>query len=432
MIQRDITALVTIAGVGAGHRTFLLSSYALAHPELMQVVAIAEPDATRRRRFAEVHDIPAAMQFESYADLAGGAAPLARAVINGTMDQLHYRSTMPLLEAGYDVLLEKPIAQSESDVRGLIEAAGRHGRTVMICHELRYAPFYRRIKDLLDDGEIGSIVALTSNENVSYHHMAVGFIRGRWRKTEANPMLLSKCCHDLDLISWYLSPARPARVASFGSLKQFRSDNAPPGSAERCLDGCRIEAECAYSARANYVTQGLWPTYAFEPIERIVNPTDEQKLESLRTDNPFGKCVWHCDNDVVDHQTVIVEFSDGSTATHNMFCATARPTRTLHILGSGGEIEGDMEAGIIKLRKPRAQKGAAYTEEVIDVNQTGGDGQGDHGGGDGALIADFIAIMRGGEPSKSVTNIQDSLAGHAIAFAADTAMREGRVVAIDL
>ena len=430
-MQRDVSnGPVTVAGVGAGHRTFAYSRFALAHPDRMKIVAVAEPDAGRRSRFSQLHDIPPAMQFESYADLVGPEAPLAQAVVNGTMDPLHFRSTMPLLEAGYDVLLEKPIAQTEADVRGLIGHAERHGRVVMICHVLRYAPFYRRIKDLLDDGAIGSIVGLTSNENVSYHHMAVGFIRGRWRQETANPMLLAKCCHDLDLIAWFAAPARPVRVASFGSLMQFRAENAPPGSAPRCLDGCRIEADCPYSARANYITQGLWPTYAWEPIEHLPDATEAQKLESLRTDSPFGRCVWHCDNDVVDHQTVIAEFSDGVTATHNMFGAAARSSRTIHILGSGGEIEGDLELGILKLRRPRTERGHGYSEEVIDVNQTGGAGQGDHGGGDDRLIADFISILAGQTPSKSVTHIRNSLDGHLIAFAADRAMRERCVVEV--
>jgi predicted dehydrogenase len=417
----------TVVGVGAGHRTFEYCRYALDHPDRMKVVAIAEPDAIRRRRFAEVHGIPSAMQFESYEQLASGP-PLAQAVVNGTMDQLHYQSTMPLLAAGYHVLLEKPIAQSEQHVRDLIDSAREHKRVVMICHVLRYAPFYRRIKDLLDEGAIGSIVAMTSNENVSYHHMAVGFIRGRWRKTEANPMLLAKCCHDLDIIAWLMTGTTARRVASFGSLMQFKPANAPPGSTRRCLDGCQVEATCAYSAYGNYITQGLWGPYAWESIEHLENPTEEQKIESLRTDNPFGRCVWHCDNDVVDHQSVIIEFANGVTATHNMFCATARPTRTIHIVGTQGELEADMEDGLVKLRTPRRDRLEKHAEEVIDVNITGGEGQGGHGGGDERLVADFASILRGNEPSKSVTNIQDSLTGHLIAFAADTAMREGRVV----
>ena len=417
----------TVIGIGAGRRTGKYSQYALDHPDRMKVVAIAEPDSVRRQRYSQLHDIPPAMQFVSFEDLAN-RPPVAQAALNGTMDQLHYRSTMTLLEVGYDVLLEKPIAQAEQHVRDLIVLANHHNRTVMVCHVLRYTPFYRKIKDMLDDGAIGSIVGMTTNENVSYHHMAVAFIRGRWRKTETNPILLAKCCHDLDMIAWLMTGVQAKRVASFGELSQFKPAKAPPGSARRCLDGCETESTCQYSARANYVTQGLWSHHVWGSLDSIDSATEEQKLESLRTDNPFGRCVWHCDNDVVDHQTVIVEFANGTTATHNMFCATSRPTRTIHILGADGEIEGDFQEGLIKLRTPHKGKAHEYKEEVIDVNIIGDEGESGHGGGDTALIGDFVSVMHGNEPSKSVTNIQDSLTGHLIAFAADTSMREHRVV----
>ncbi|HEX2998623.1 MAG TPA: Gfo/Idh/MocA family oxidoreductase [Armatimonadota bacterium] len=423
MLKRPLT----VAIVGAGHRSVGYARYALSHPERLRVVAVAEPNDIRREAVAREHQIPAAMQFRSYADLAN-RPPVADAVINGTMDQLHYDSALPLLENGYHMLLEKPIARTEREVRSLIETARRQERTVMICHVLRYAPFYAKVKELLESGAIGEIIALHSSENVSYHHMAVAYIRGRWNSRErSNPMLLAKCCHDLDLIAWYLSGVPAVRVASFGSLKQFRPENAPAGSAARCLDGCRIEASCPYSARANYVTQNLWGFYAWEPIEHLQNPTVEQKLESLRTDNPFGRCVWHCDNDVVDHQTVIVEFANGVTASHNMFGATARPTRTVHLVGSKGEIEGDMIAGRIILRRPNPVAGGEYTEETVALDVRG-DG---HGGGDAHLIADFVSLLRGEQASRGVTRIEDSLTGHLIAFAADQAMCEQRTVTIE-
>jgi len=416
---------ITVAVVGAGHRSVAYAGYALQHPERTKVVAVADPVELRRRDVGDRHAIPEEMRFRFYEDLA--ARRVADAVINGTMDPLHYPSAMPLLKAGYHMLLEKPIARREEEVRELIATARANGCIVMICHVLRYAPFYAKVKELLATGAIGEIVSLHSAENVSYHHMAVGFIRGRWRRREANPMLLAKCCHDLDLLAWYLSGVPAARVSSFGSLKQFRPENAPEGSAERCLDGCRIEAACPYSARANYVTQGLWGFYAWEPIEHLMPATEEQKLESLRTDSPFGRCVWHCDNDVVDHQSVIVEFANGVTASHDMFCATSRPSRTLHIIGSKGEIEGDMEAGRLVVRHPNPVRGGEYTEEVVDLDVRG-DG---HGGGDSRLIADFVSVLRGEAASRGATRIEDSLTGHLIAFAADRAMNERRVVEVE-
>lgn len=424
---------VTVAIVGAGHRSVGYARYALEHPERMKVVAVADPNETRRKHVAEEHHIRPEMQLRSYEQMLGGDK-IADAIINGTMDRLHFRSTMPFIEAGYDVLLEKPISPLEKEVRELIAAAGRHKRLVMICHVLRYAPFYSRVKELVAGGKIGQIIALHTTENVSYHHMATAFVRGRWnnRQTSA-PMLLAKCCHDMDIIAWMMSGVAAVRVASFGMLSQFKPENAPAGSALRCLDGCQIEATCPYSARSMYITKGLWAPYAWESIEKLgPNPTIEQKMESLRKDNPYGRCVWHCDNNVVDHQTVSIQFANGVTASHDMLCATSRPCRKIHIIGSLGEIEGDMEAGEIFVRHPssgpnpdpnRAED--VYTEEKITI-EAQADG---HGGGDSRLIDDFVSAISGGQ-SGARTRIEDSLTGHLIAFAADTAMMENRVVEI--
>lgn len=405
------------------------ASYASQHPERMKVVAVAEPRKERRDEVARLHGIPPEMRFASHKEmLARGKA--ADAVINATMDKEHHPTALPLLRAGYHMLLEKPIAPTEKEVRELIGAAMDGGLRVMICHELRYTPFYSGIKKAIVAGEIGDIVSMRTAENVSYHHMAVGFIRGKWNKRErANPMLLAKCCHDLDIISWLMSGVAPARVSSFGGLKQFRPENAPVGSAERCLDGCQIEKTCPYSARANYVDSTWWEFYPWEGVEDRGKMDREQRLEYLKKDSPFGRCVWHCDNDVVDHQSVLVEFANGVTATHDMFGATARPTRLIHVIGTKGEIEGDMDAGKFTVRKPAPRgKDLGFSEEIRDVSVKGDM----HGGGDELLVADFVSVVRGEKTSLGATRIEDSLAGHLIAFKADEAMLGKRVVEVRL
>ena len=416
---------VSIAIVGAGHRSVAYAEYALEHPERMRVVAVADPDPGRRNALAERHGIPPERQLASYEGLVRGER-MADAVINGTMDRLHYRSSLPLIERGYHMLLEKPIASTESEVRELVDAAHTHDVTVMICHVLRYAPFYVALQEALSAGEIGELIALHTSENVSYHHMAVGFIRGRWNNSErSNPMILAKCCHDLDIIAWLLSSVQPRRVASFGSLKQFTRANAPAGSTDRCLGGCAIEPTCPYSARANYIDQGLWGFYAFEGIEHLRDSTLEQKLESLRLDNPYGRCVWRCDNDVVDHQSVIIEFANGVTASHDMFCATSRSSRTIHLVGSKGEIEGDLESGRLVVKHP-ARTPSGFFERQIQLNTTGDS----HGGGDLRLVEDFVSVLRKEPVSRATTRIEDSLNGHLLAFAAERARLEGRVIEI--
>lgn len=419
-------SLVTAAVVGAGDRSRLYAKYALTHPDQLKIVAVAEPHPARRAKLAEEHGIQPENQFASWTELA--AKPrLADAVINGTMDHLHHESSMPLLKLGYHMLLEKPIAGTEREVRDLIACAQEHKVTVMICHVLRYAPFYAKIKEMITQGMIGELTAAHSSENVVFHHYAAAFVRGKWnRRDTSNPMLLAKCCHDLDILMWMFSGQTPVRVSSFGSQKQFKKQNAPTGSTERCLNGCALVDTCPYSAKIQYLDQDLWPQYAWEHIHHISNPTREQKAASLKTDNPLGRCVWHCDNDVVDHQSLIVEFSNGATATHNMLCGCARATRTIHLLGTKGEIEGDMDRGMIHLRLFNIENQWIPVEQEIKVNVTGDM----HGGGDMGLVEDFVRVLRGESASPGATRIGDSLNGHLIAYAADKAMLAQNVVEI--
>ena len=417
---------ITVALVGAGNRTNVYSTYAEKNPEKLQVVAVVEPDEIRRERMAKRFQIADENCFASVDDFVKQPV-IADAAINGTMDQIHVQTTIPLLAAGYHVLLEKPIGTSEQEVRELMDAAYKYDRKVMICHVLRFAPFYRKIKETEVNGEIGDILTVQTAEHVSYHHMAVSFVRGKWGNQEQSKssMLMAKCCHDLDILAWLMSGVDPKRVSSFGSLMYFRPDQAPEGAGTCCLVDCNIEHECPFSAKKNYVDQNRWGQYVWRSIEHLgPNPTTEQKLESLRTDNPYGRCVWKCDNDVVDHQSVIVEFENGATATHNMVGGSARSSRTIHIVGTKGEIEGCMEDGSFTIRRPNPNTEQMFEEEKVDIAVSNDM----HGGGDLRLVDDFVSLISGNQPSISTTTIEDSINGHLIGFAADQANEENVVV----
>jgi predicted dehydrogenase len=427
--------------VGAGHRSLVYASYAQQRPDELQIVAVADPRELRRRRVAELYDLPAGRCFES-AEQVAAQHKFADVVINGTMDHQHVPTSLPLLAAGYDMLLEKPFATSESEMWQLVRAARRHRRRVSICHVLRYTPFYAAIRRQVLNGVIGDILNVQTVEHVSYHHMAVGFIRGKWsRKRYCNStMLMAKCCHDLDLIAWMKSGVKPRAVSSFGSNFQFRPEQAPLDAGTRCLVDCPLEAECLYSARKHYIDHPhRWSFYVWESLEHVVEPTLEQKIRSLETDNPYGRCVWKCDMEVVDHQSVLVEFEDGSTATHNMIGGAARPSRSIHLIGTKGEIQGVFEDRHFVVRHIDPRPGHEYSEEVIDLDHASIKGVrdmhgafGGHGGGDLRLVADFVHVVRGEPASISTTDLQDSIAGHLIGFCADRAMEERGVVDVDV
>lgn len=420
--------------VGAGHRAVLYASYAQQYPEALKIVSVADPISLRRQQVAALYNIPDEHCFPS-AEALASVPKFADVVINGTMDHQHVATAIPLLRAGYDMLLEKPFATNEEEMWQLVDVVQQNRNKVMICHVLRFAPFYAAIRQQVRDGVIGDILNIQTVEHVSYHHMGVGFIRGKWsRKSECHSsMLMAKCCHDLDLIAWMKSGIAPQRVASFGSNMQFRPENAPEGAGTRCLVDCPIEPDCLYSARKHYIDHPeRWKFYVWDCLEHIETPTLEQKIESLKTDNVYGLCAWKTGMDVVDHQSVVIEFEDGATATHNMVGGSAKPSRSIHLLGTKGEIQGVFEDSRFVIRAIDPRPGHEYRETVVDLRIDGDKhgAFGGHGGGDMRLVDDFVRVVRGEKPSLSTTNLTDSVAGHLIGFCADRAMEEHRVAVI--
>ncbi|MEF3302097.1 Gfo/Idh/MocA family protein [Paenibacillus sp. GYB003] len=420
--QRPIRAVI----VGAGHRSMLYASYSVSHADELRIAGVVEPDDVRRKAAMDAYNLAPERGYTSIEQLIAGPR-IADVAFNGTMDHLHVATTLPLLEAGYDVLLEKPIGVSENEVRELQETANRLGRKVMICHELRYAPFYAEIRKRLQRGVIGEVINMQFAENVSYHHIASAYVRGKWNseKRGGSSMLMAKCCHDLDLMVWMKAGVKPLRVSSMGGRMLFREEQKPEGAGTRCLVDCPLVDSCPYSAKTMYLERNLWGTYVWHGIEHLgANPAEELKRESLRTDNPYGRCVWASDNDVVDHQAVNVEFADGCTGTFSLNGNAAKSCRRLHLVGTLGEIEGIMEEGFFTIRHFDLSARHGYREERVSVDVT----DNMHGGGDMRLVGDFLRVIRGERPSLSTTTLDDSVNGHFVGFAADRSRIEQRWV----
>ena len=432
---------ITAAIVGAGHRSLTYAGYAQEHPEQLRIVAVADPDPVRRQMAASRFNIASDRQFETAEELAQ-RPQLADAVINGTMDSQHVATAVPLLEAGYHMLLEKPVATSEGELWQLAAAAKRTHRKLMVCHVLRYAPFYQAVYQQVRTGVLGEILNLQTVEHVSYHHMAVGFVHGKWNRQDrgGSSLLLAKCCHDLDLLVWLKGhQAAPRQVSSFGARQFFREEHAPPESGTRCLVDCPLEASCTYSARKLYLNHPQrWAFYVWGAHEDASNPggqlSSEDQDRLLREDSPFGRCIWKCDNDVVDHQSVLIQYADGATATHNLIGGASRPTRTLHILGSEGELQGCFEDARFTLRRPDPRPGHEYAQQVIDTSayaDVHGAGGG-HGGGDLRLVADFLDCLHDRPTDGTRTSLEQSLLSHLVGFRADAAMQQGCIQQVPL
>jgi len=436
--------------VGAGNRaTFAYGPYALEHPNELSFVAVADPDPDRRARFASLHDVSPELQFDSWAALCARPT-LARVAINCTQDQTHHASTLALLRAGYDVLLEKPMATSAETCIELVEVADQLGRTLQICHVLRFTEFFTALYDIITSGRLGRIVTIDHRENVSWWHMSHSFVRGNWRNVgESAPMILAKCCHDLDVLVWIMGE-HVTHVSSLGSLSHYASPNAPAGAPHYCVEGCPAEATCPwyaprlYGAHKPSASDGSGAKAAHPSVKEttqetagegeltfsphrfmmtaagLANLSNEARWEALKT-SPYGRCVYHCDNDAVDHQTLNLLFEGGTTCTFTMHGHSDVEGRTLRWDGTRATLFGDFSDG--RPHSIRIVDHGSQREEII-YPTTGDSG---HGGGDFGLMRAFVQSLSG-KPSKHSTTARVSLESHLLAFAAETSRHEGKVV----
>ena len=428
MQSKPVTAVI----VGAGHRAFVYSELAKTNPELLKIVGVADPNPVRRKKAMEYFGFSEDMCFDSAQTLAEKGR-LADAVINGTMDEQHLETAIPLLNAGYDMLLEKPFAVCEEDMRQIVDCAKKNNSKVMICHVLRYTPFYYAIKERIVNGEIGDIINIQMTEHVSYHHLSTSYIRGKWANSDKchTTMLLAKCCHDIDLMMWFMSETKPVSISSFGSKFQFKPENSPENAGTICMKDCPLVDECVYSTKRLYLDHpDRWSFYVWDALEGIENPTIDDKIALMKTDNPYARCIYKCDNNVVDHQSVLVNFASGATGTHNMVGGSAEPRRNIHIIGTKGEIFGNFEESKFTVLKINPSPDAHNEEcdvEEIDLRVTGDmvGAYGGHGGGDERLAEDFVKFIRGEQPSLACTSIFDSVAGHLCVYLADKSRENG-------
>jgi predicted dehydrogenase len=412
-----VSTPVTFAVVGAGDRGSGYAAWVARHPERARVVAVAEPRDHQRAVLARRHGIAPERAFRSWRELAAGPR-LADAAIVATRDVEHVAPAITLAEQGYHLLVEKPLAPTEDECRALVEAVRTAGVLFAVCHVMRYRPYTRLLKRVLDEGRIGEIASVQHLEPVGYWHYAHAFVRGNWRRADtASFMLLAKSCHDLDWLRHVVG--RPIeRVSSFGSLTHFRPENRPAGAADRCLD-CSVEPDCPYSAVRLYLGAVRAGRTGW-PVSVTTDDVTEQGVTAALRDGPYGRCVYGCDNDVVDHQVVAMEFAGGVTATFTMTAFSPHVDRRTQIFGTTGFIDGDGESlSVCDFRTGRT--------EVLSVAATGSDAGEGHGGGDAGLMDAFTTAVATGDGAPILSGPLESLETHLAVFAAERARLGGSV-----
>jgi predicted dehydrogenase len=406
--------VINVAIIGAGYRGELFADIISRVPQWARVAAVAEPRRERRETLAARHGIPRENAFADWRELA--RRPRAfDAVVICTLDQEHAEPALAFTDRGYHVLLEKPMATTLEDCRLIARAQHRAGTVTCVCHSLRYNSSFSALKTLVQSGTLGRLITIDQLERVGWWHQAHSFVRGNWsNEARSTFMLLSKSCHDIDFIA-HLADSDCQRVQSFGSLSYFTRDNAPAGSADRCT-ACALEPSCSYSALRHYVdtNREAWPASVVSDLH-----SREAHLAAVAT-GPYGRCVWKCDNDVVDHQVVAMEFESGMTATFTMSAFVQDGGRRIRVQGTLGEAEFTEERMVVKTFADNA------TKEIVFEQEEGG-----HGGGDTRVMVSFLAAIRENSPSLILTDVHESLRTHAIVFAAEKSRLQKRMVEME-
>ncbi len=416
---------IKIILIGAGDRGTVYVSYGAQYcPELMEVVGVADPDPVRRNYIKEKFRIP-----DEHA-LAWGEELLDRpkfadAAIIATQDRAHFALAMKAISKGYDLLLEKPAATTPEECLQIAKHAKQQGVKVVVCHVLRFTPFFNLLKNMIDSGRLGRVMNIVHVECVGNVHQSHSYVRGNWKNSEtSSPMILAKSCHDLDILQWLLG-RRCTYLQSFGSLRYFVSENKPEGAPEYCYQGCPAGKDCPYNALKIYSEDSSFQTWVKKATKKH-RPTEED-IKKAVTATDYGRCVFNCPNNVVDHQVVNLEYDDGATVSFTM-SAFNRGGRKIRIMGAAGELTAEMSWDHVEIFdfKTRETEKIYIKDFVADESIKGG-----HGGGDQGIIRSFCEYLGGTYTGKSICDIATSVENHLVAFAAEKSRVERKIICMD-
>lgn len=406
-LDKPITAIT----LGAGARGNVYGNYALRYPGNLDIVGVAEPIKVRNDRYAGKHQIDERNRFVTW-ERVFERPKFADAVIISTPDNLHYAPCMKALEMGYDILLEKPISPSERECRDILRLAKKTGRIVAVCHVLRYAPYFIRLREIIQSGVLGKVVSVQHLEPIHHIHMSHSYVRGNWHNSKATtPIILAKSCHDLDILRWMLG--KPAKaIQAFGDVSWFRKENAPDGSTARCTDGCKVESSCPYSALQIYHRKRSW-TYVFDlPDDKDAH--GEFIMNQLKTTN-YGRCVYRMENDQPDHYTANILFEDNVTASFSMEAFTSYDGRRTRVMGTLGDVVGDMTQ-------------MTHTDFLSGKKTEWKQESDGHGGGDWRLVNDWLLAISKKDPALLTSTIDQSIESHVMGFMAEESRKKKRVM----
>lgn len=412
-VNQPVTAIV----IGAGSRGSVYAAYSGQYNRALRIVGVADINPIRRKLMADTYGITPEHQFSDWSEVFR-LPKFADAVIIATPDNVHYKPCMRALAAGYDVLLEKPIAQTAKECTDILKQARKYGRIVGVCHVLRYAPYFRALKRVIEEGRVGDIISVQHLEPIRFHHMAHSYVRGNWHSAkETTPIIIAKACHDLDIVRWLLD--KPCKkVSAFGSLDFFTRKNEPLGAADRCLN-CAAEAQCPFSAKKIYLREHRY-LYVFDALPKERLAKDAKITDYLRTTD-YGRCVFRCQNDQCDHYVCNLEFEDHVTASLQVEALTSYGGRKTRIMGTKADIVGDMQN--FTLTDFLTGKKYIWDEDISQLPGYEG-----HAGGDWGIVKDFVLAVANHDEKYLSSTIDVSVESHVMGFKAEDARLKNKII----
>ena len=366
---------IKIGAIGCGGMGLVVIKLLLNVDKRLHLSAVYDPDERSVKKALEEIK-PAPKVYDSYQAL------LADSEIDWVMiaswNCYHAEQTIAAFAAGKNVFCQKPLATNLDECKKMYDAWKKSGKLFNIGFTLRYSPHYRKLKKLISENAVGKIVSMEFNETLNFNHG--GYIHGDWRRLRkfAGTHLLEKCCHDIDLVNWFVE-SRASRVASFGGNDFFIPEN------EKHIE------------RIGKNKDGLTP-YTTWP--------------GLVAKNPFTS-----EKDIVDNQVAIIEFENKTRATFHTNCNAGIPERRMYILGTEGAIRANVLTGKIEMKK------IGFDTQIEDVSS---EASGGHGGGDEILTAELAdAMLNGATPA---AGLKEGLEASVVSFAIDDALDTGKVI----
>ena len=389
-----------IGFIGTGGRSVRYAEHYVGRDDV-EIVALADPNPHNRVAFRQIAGVPhQAQEFDDWQVMYAVRDDLD-AVVICSPNHVHAEQAVPFLERGLPIVLEKPIAITQHDCERILAAERLNGGRAVVGFVLRSTPFYATIHRLLAEGRVGHPFAFQADELIGWGVSSI-INRNEYKRHRATygSLILSKCCHDLDILNW-MTGSRPVAVCSLGRRNVFHPNPALP---ETC-DECPLAATCRY--------------YKEPPMAAEENAGDAVTYRFMRDNN---RCIYNIDKDVLDTQTLSIEYENGAIATFTVVlnCAGPRAGRNFQAIGTKGRVWGELAAAEVHLYDNTTGQVTAYACH--------GDGSG-HGGGDRSLALELVTMLV--DPDhRPMHSLQAGYESAIACFAADISRRERRRVDI--